>query len=319
MLNITKKKIRPIRQTILNGLIEVVRLFKLIYCIFLYIVAKNKVIFMRAAVKNKIRGIKHFNWGDDINYYLLHLISRKVIVFLPHGKIADRVAIPYYLGIGSIISFYNLDKASIIGSGLINSKSDDDIHGNPSKIHFVRGPLTRAALINRGISCPKVYGDLALTLPLYYKPVVKKSYRIGIVLHILDEHLESVHQLILAHPEIRIIHMNRYVKWTDIIDEINSCEVIFSSALHGLITSEAYKVCCQWVSFSDRTGSHWDVGYDLKYIDFYESIGKRGMTPIMLSHNVDIYDLANEIKRNWKPTTFNPQKLIDALPNELKQ
>lgn len=300
-------------------LIESVRLLKMLRCLTLFVFAKKRVIFVRAAVKTKITGVKHFNWGDDINYYLLHLITKKKIIFLPHGKIADRISIPYYLGIGSIISFYNLNKASIIGSGLINKKSTMDLHGKPSKVYFVRGPLTRAALIEHGIACPQLYGDLALTLPLYYKPQIKKIYRIGFVLHILDEYLDSVQRLIQNYPEIKIIHMNNYKKWTDIIDEINSCEVIFSSALHGLIVSEAYKVCCQWISFNDRLGSHWDEGYSLKYLDFYESIGKSKIAPFEMNSDIDIYALAKKVEELWTPSKFDPQKLIDALPTELKQ
>lgn len=299
-------------------LIEFVRILKILRCLTLFVFAKKRVVFVRAAVKTKITGVKHFNWGDDINYYLLQLITKKKIIFLPHGKIADRISIPYYLGIGSIISFYNLNNASIIGSGLINKKSTTDLHGKPLKVYFVRGPLTRAALIEHGIACPQIYGDLALTLPLYYKPQIKKIYRIGFVLHILDKYLDSVQRLIQNYPEIKIIYMNNYEKWTDIIDEINSCEVVFSSALHGLIVSEAYKVCCQWISFKDRSGLHWDEGYSLKYLDFYESIGKSKVAPIDVNPDTDIYALAHKVEKSWQPSNFDPQKLIDALPKEFK-
>lgn len=297
-------------------LIEIFRILKLFYYIILNKVFKNKTLLVKAAVKTNIHGVKKFNWGDDLNYYLLSLISKKKILFLPHGEVVDSLNIRSFLGIGSIISFYNLNNTTIIGSGLINKQSILDIKGKPKNICFVRGPLTRQVLINNNIACPEIYGDLALTLPLFYTPSKNKKHRIGIVLHILDKNICSVKHILKKYPEILVIYMNEYKKWTDIIDAINSCEIIFSSALHGLITSEAYHVCCQWISFDDRNKQHWNPGYEFKYWDFYESVGKINMSPIILNKDSNLYEIAEKVENMWKPISYNPQILIDALPKE---
>lgn len=297
-------------------IVEIIRLFKWIRCLYLYLFMRKKVILVRAAVITKIGGVKHFNWGDDINYYFLNLISGKKIVFLPHGKISELMPIPSYLGIGSIISFFSLKKVTIIGSGILNDTEIEKIKDKPYRICFVRGPLTRNALLKKGIDCPESYGDLALALPLYYKTSVTKNATIGIVLHLLDEGLNSVQYIKSTYPEIKIIHMNNYNKWTDVIDEINSCEIVLSSALHGIIVSEAYKVCCQWISFDDKNPQHWHSGYEFKYIDFYTSIGKSENKPLEIGINTDIYALVEKIKKSWEPSTFDASKLIKILPKE---
>lgn len=310
-MNITYNKVRTFIGTII---VNMVRIVKWMRCLFMYLFMRNKVILVRAAVKTKSRGVKHFNWGDDINFYYLSLLTGKKIIFLPHGKISDIFPIPSYLGIGSIVSFYNLDKVTIIGSGLINNSEIEKLRGTPLKICFVRGPLTAHALNNYGIECPKIYGDLALTLPLYYKPRIAKCHRIGIVLHILDEKLDIVQSIQQTYPDIKIIHMDSYINWTDIIDDINSCEVVLSSALHGLIVCEAYKIRCKWISFNTRDSIHWKSGYEFKYMDFFASIGKDEREPYYIDRETDIYALVGLVKAEWTPCFFNARALIDALP-----
>ena len=39
-----------------------------------------------------------------------------------------------------------------------------------------------------------------------------------------------------------VISMINYDKWTDVIDDICSCEYILSNSLHGLIVADAYGV-----------------------------------------------------------------------------
>ena len=310
------RKIFFMRKVFFLLIIEIGGIIKLIRCFFFFLFYRKKVLLVRAAVICRVRHLKHFNWGDDINLYFLSLISGKKIVFLPHSRFANIFSIPSYLGIGSIISFYNLNKTTIIGSGILSNSEIKRLRGKPSKICFVRGPLTRDILIKYGIDCPKIYGDLALALPLYYKTKVKKIYRIGIVLHLLDEKLDSVKYIQKTYPDIKIIHMNSYGKWTDVIDEINECDVIFSSALHGLIVSEAYGVCSKWISFSDRKSTHWDSGYEFKYIDFYASIGKKEEKPYVIVKETNLYKLAQAVEKSWIPASFDAKKLIEALPED---
>ncbi len=66
-----------------------------------------------------------------------------------------------------------------------------------------------------------------------------------------------------------VIIIDPFLAVEDFIDQVNACDKIFSSSLHGLITADAYSVPSQWVEFSrDRIG-----GDRTKYLDYYMSIG----------------------------------------------
>jgi pyruvyltransferase len=97
-----------------------------------------------------------------------------------------------YVSIGSILHFS--DKNSIVwGAGFISKDSYCKVP--PKKILAVRGPLTRKKLIEQNIECPKIYGDPALLLPIFYHPKIKKKYEIGIVPHYVDQKNEIIKAL----------------------------------------------------------------------------------------------------------------------------
>ncbi len=283
---------------------------------------QKRCIFVRAWVVFKRGKIVHNNWGDDLNFYFLHLISGKKIVFLPFGKIVNVVVnivnCPYVLGIGSILSGCSLNNAMVIGSGILSNSVIDKIHGNPKKIYFLRGPISRKLLAEKNIDAPELYGDLAMALPLYYRPNIQKSNKLGIVLHYVDEKLDSVSCIKNNFPSVKFIYMRGYNKWTDVIDAILSCEVILSSSLHGLICAEAYKVCCQWIYFSDRKGisDTWPDGWKLKFYDFFASLGKESMEPMDISQNTNLAEIADRVHKEYVPSDFDSEKLIAALPSE---
>lgn len=296
------------------------QIIQLFYFLYHYYFMYDQCVFVKAWVKSKKGYIIHNNWGDDINYYFLHLISGKKIIFFPTGRITNLFHIPCLLGIGSLLSFWSLDNMTIIGSGILAESSVDNIRGTPSKVCFVRGPISRKILCEKGIETPEIYGDLALALPLYYYPKIAKKFKLGIVLHYADENLDTVNQIKNQFSDIKFIYMRGYKKWTDIIDSILSCEVIFSSSLHGLICAEAYKVPCQWIYFSDERhfAEMWPTGWKLKFYDFYFSIQKNFIRPIEVNKETDIHQLGDIVRKEYVPSNFDAKCLVDALPDTLK-
>ena len=49
--------------------------------------------------------------------------------------------------------------------------------------------------------------------------------------------------------EAKVIHMANYKDWHDVIDEINQCQFILSSSLHGLIIADSYGIPNNGLSF----------------------------------------------------------------------
>ena len=270
-------------------------------------------------------GIRHRNWGDDLNFYFLRMITGRPIIFRHNFRIAKWLQHRNFLCIGTLLDGgkYKDRNTTIWGSGC--SGADRGLT-QPEKVLAVRGPKSRNYLLSKGIECPEVYGDPALLLPLVYQPEVgfkvqgsrfkvqssfsvkttktaKPSiaqteetpslrgrardgapYRLGIIPHVVDLHHPVIEEIRDKHAdEILIIDLAHYEKWTDVIDQIFSCERILSSSLHGLITSDAYQVPSCWIDLSGKISG----GY-FKYLDYASSVYRDFSHPLRIEKFADI-------------------------------
>ena len=179
--------------------------------------------------------------------------------------------------IGSILGGAN-ELAEVWGSGFI--RENEAVIGRPRAVHAVRGPLSRASLLQQGIECPEVYGDPALLLPRFFNPNVPKRYSVGIIPHYVDK----------GHPWLERYRHDSQVLILDIesdiqnfVRSVKSCEVILSSSLHGLICADAYGVPNAWVQFSDDV-----VGGDFKFRDYRLSIGAGEPKPLRMAETTEL-------------------------------
>ena len=279
-----------------------------ISCYLAYKKNPQKYIPVRASIFFSKGNISHFNWGDDMNYYLVGLMSKKKYMHIPNARILKALPIDSYLIIGSTITFYPLDHLTIWGSGIINQNETDRITGKPNRICAVRGPLTRDILMKKGYDCPEVYGDPILLLPRFYTPEkTEKKYRIGIVPHFTDKDLPVVREL--AKEDTVIMDIQNYSRWQDFVDQICSCRFILSSSLHGLICSEAYGIPSAWVGFSD-----YKDGWDFKFRDFYMSVQKPDMNMQKIRKAEDAENIILSGLNEWHPGRIDSDKLLNACP-----
>ena len=257
------------------------------------------------------RGIHHRNWGDDINYYFIRELTHRPVVTIYNFRLARRFKFKNYLCIGSLLGMpdYTNEKTIVWGAGSLG-----EIKGvSPRKICAVRGKLTRNIILERGIECPEVYGDPALLLPRFYRPNFRRErregrlrggeqsegwkelrkYRMGIIPHVIDLKHPVVEEIRKEHPEILIIDLEHYKKWTDVIDQICSCECILSSSLHGLIVSDAYGIPNCWIKLSGKI-----LGGYFKYQDYASSVGRELVEPLQISSFSDIEKTAIDILKS---------------------
>jgi len=178
-----------------------------------------------------------------MNHYLINKISGKIPVFA-----SDRHK-PHYICCGSILG-EAMPPSSIWGAGFFY---DHQVLHFDIPIHAVRGELTRAQVKK---DC--IVGDPALILPLFYKPKTEKKHKVGVIPH--WSNMQRVLDMGLPH---HIIDPMQSVE--DFVDDVVSCENIFSESLHGLIVSDTYEVPNKWVTFGV------DMGGDFKYRDYYSS------------------------------------------------
>ena len=246
----------------------------------------------------------HNNWGDDINYYVLKQLTASNVVNYRQTLLNG---VTNYLCIGSIIEALCNKDSIIWGSGAMYG--DKTLKSKPKQVLAVRGPLTRQFLLSQGVDCPEVYGDPALLLPIVYKSNVNKKHKIGIIPHRSELNLPIIE--LLRNEGFKLIDLRAYNNWTDIIDEINECDAVLSSSLHGLIVSDAYGIPNKWVRFVSANRNNF------KYEDYFASVN-RYEECMMINGINDIY-VAQELVGNWSPIAIDLSGLIASCPFKLQK
>lgn len=191
------------------------------------------------------------------------------------------------MGIGSIISWYNIEGVHVWGSGLMGST--DFVHN--AHFHAVRGPYTRDRIIELGYKAPSALGDPALLLPLIVSPSDCIKYQTALIPHVL--HFDEVSSRYSG--KYKVINLQDPIE--KIIEEITSSELILSSSLHGLIVAHAYGLNALWVNFSSKP-----IGGDnIKFKDYFASVQLEEYECLNLV-NIDKDELAARYLNIAKPT-----------------
>ena len=257
--------------------------------------------------------VRSVNWGDDINYHFIKYLTKRDIAIYFDTPLAMALKRPNYLCIGSTLNYLPTRQTIVWGAGVIDDTLD--LREEPASILAVRGPLSRAYLLSRGISCPEVYGDPALLIPYFYKPTPSRRSRdrkICVVPHYEDKESPILESIRRNHPDLRFLDIATYGKWTDFIDRVCECDAVFSSSLHGLIVAEAFGIPNYWISVSDKV-----IGKGFKFRDYFASIGKPITAPIILDETSDLADLM--VSHPWSPGRIELRKLLEACPFEIKE
>lgn len=242
------------------------------------------------------------NFGDTLNPILIKKLFKKN-AYHP-DKIINFSNKTVYSAIGSILQFVNYKKLEIWGSGFIDENSF--LKCKPAKIHAVRGPLTRMKLIKQGFDCPEVYGDPGLLVPKLYNPNVKKIFKLGIIAHYVDKDNKMIKVLKNKYKE-DILFIDIQGNWKEVIDNINKCEIIASSSLHGIITADAYNIPSLWIKLSDKV-----IGGNFKFQDYMLSVGRKQMEPFLLNREYKLIDIINSVE-DYK-INIDLEKLINSCP-----
>ena len=149
--------------------------------------------------------------------------------------------------------------STVLGSGVIRKNEKAEPTAN---WRFVRGPHTRSNVLAHGGTCPDVYGDPALLLPMFCEES-KKQYDIGIVPHY--EHF----RYFKSNPNYSKYHIIDLVNNDplQVAKEITKCKRIISSSLHGIICAHSFGIPAAHIV--GNTKLHGD---GLKFEDYYASV-----------------------------------------------
>lgn len=288
---------------------------KLCNTIYYLLLNKKKVLVVNAPLFQFLNGVRHFNLGDDLNFYLLRTLSGKRI-FAYKGFYHFRKPIDNLMAIGSVIDWLGNEQSTVWGAGILippSNSTPNSHHYLIKEVVAVRGEKTREVLVHSGVSCPTVYGDPALILPLVYKPEVKKvKGRIGFIPHYKDINNDNINRLIQEYNGNAIlIKVQKYKSWQEVINQLLSCEFILSSSLHGLILADAYGVPNHWITFEDGL-----PGGAFKFEDYYSAVGKKADS-FMVKGTTSIVELL-KMKHTYQNIEFDPIPLLRACPFQIQ-
>lgn len=227
------------------------------------------------------------NFGDALTPWLIRRICGRSPRYLSPNDPKSK-----YFVTGSIMG-YTGSNCIVWGAGIMNR---NDIISPQARILAVRGPLTFKRAEECGAECADTFGDPALLLPRIYRPRAEKKQGVGIIPHFSD--LPRFADAWRSSKEFRLIDIQAPVE--AVIDQINRCEWIASSSLHGIIASHAYGIKAVWLKFRDLPS-----GDGSKFLDYYLSADVPNSSPIVSDYDrIDLDALA--------PHAFLPTELPDA-------
>ena len=196
------------------------------------------------------------NFGDTLTPIVVAYLTGQDIQYA-HRKSTGKL-----IAIGSVMTA--LRKNDVVwGTGSIRAGHKGCIkQPDGSKFLAVRGPLTRE-LIDGDV--PEIYGDPGILMPLIYDPAMEKRYAIGYMPHHIDR--EILLKKMKFGGEIKFIDIMQ--DWDKVIEEMNSCEMIVTSSLHGIVCSDAYGIPVRWEKYSDNV-----IGGEFKFQDYFLGTGR---------------------------------------------
>jgi pyruvyltransferase len=231
------------------------------------------------------------NFGDAITPYLINKISGKLPVW-----VEPETDILKYMITGSILNV-DVNNSVVWGCGI--AYSNDFLKTNKD-VRAVRGRMTldkyTKFLKNENKAIPDIsVGDPCMLLPNYYMPKSEKKYKVGIVPH----YIEAYYMMTKSHisSDIKVIDVNQEIE--KFINDVNSCEVILSSSLHGIICADAYNIPSAYIKFTDKIG-----GDGFKYKDWFSNFYDRDFvchdfSKINTINSDDFLNIAEKNKTSW--------------------
>lgn len=237
-------------------------------------------------------GIKH-NAGDYFGRYVLEKLGFNVT--LSHAR-------PELITCGSILGSNEWSGSPLVwGSGFHNEH--DTLKLDVNNIYAVRGLLSYNKLNTTKYIA---VGDPGLLASYFYKPTSTKKYKYGFIAHYVDYNYIKTN-----YPNMHVISMDTN-NIEDLLSNINECEFIFSSSLHGIIFSHSLGIPAIHVENKELYSKN-----NFKFKDYYSVFKSiKYVKEYLLTINFDKY--INDNHALYKPDKDEliqiQNKLLDAFP-----
>lgn len=227
---------------------------------------------------------KYQNFGDLITPWLLRKYG-----LIPVHSSYDSSAL---VATGSILQGMPENYSGyIIGSGLIR---DTQKKFNNAKILAVRGKMTKSR-INAPSSV--VLGDPGLIVSKFLQVRQRKRYVLGLVPHLYDKLDDRIANICQKYKK-DILNIDVQRKPMAVIKDIDKCEYILSSSLHGIVIADSLSIPNGWLFLSQVHS-----GKNFKFYDYASAINVK-CNPINLNGEETLSELISLASR-----TINTDKL----------
>jgi hypothetical protein len=222
------------------------------------------------------------NFGDDLNPWLWSRLLPGMLV--PNAPVA-------LVGIGTLINTETLPAGPklIVGSGCgygtVPALSDD------TDVLFVRGPRTARAL---GLPESKAITDPAYLVSEFTPKVPRRRHKAVYIPHHVSAYRADWRRVATAAG---LTYVDPSGGWQAVVDTIRSADRVVTSAMHGAILADAFRV--PWVRVQEY--SHIN---DFKWSDWADSVDvtvrSHSLPPLTdLSHR-SFFRMSTRAVRAWK-------------------
>ena len=236
------------------------------------------------------------NFGDQITPLLLRHYG-----FTPFHAPPDRAQL---VSTGSILEHVPENYSGlIVGSGLIHESSRLSFPN--AKIVAVRGRLTqeRLGLASRNIRL----GDPGLLALTFLRKREIKKYVLGLVPHYVDKANTALSDIVRSNPlDCTFIDVEKKNS-LDVIRQIDQCENVISSSLHGLIVADSLGIPNAWMFSRELTGDRF------KFDDYYSSLDILNPNPIELTGTEPVNALVSKV------TAKSVERIADMIDGLSKE
>ncbi len=223
------------------------------------VLRNRKTLDGRKADRNKVN-LEYWNFNENLGDLLAPVVTQWMLHRLGLDLYREAAKPCHLMTIGSVLGLGVFD-AVIWGSGVNSFAHVGRVTTQKGyrklDIRAVRGPVTAQVLRENGYTCPQIYGDPAILLPLIYpgrRPEKKKKY--VVIDHYMKRKTTGDDRLSIRTGDYRTF-----------LDKILEAEVVYSSSLHGIILAESYGVPSVFL----RQGMEEEM---LKYYDWYFATGR---------------------------------------------
>lgn len=235
------------------------------------------------------------NFGDEITPYLINKLWNRRCIWTPPDKCE-------LVGAGSLIEILQRNSKGnhikVWGSGFIQAGPPNS-HSN-LEFYAVRGRLSRERVkFDEKIAL----GDPGLLLSIANPGLSKlpKKYRVGVIPHYVDQENTFIQKSKGAGFKIINVLDTPY----EVAKQINQCEIILSSSLHGLIVSESFGVPNYWVELSSKV-----TGNGYKFRDYGSSIGRK-----LEPHNPEV--ISDQLSAGELINSYAPSPKLEEIQKNL--